>query len=86
VQSDSPCRLAQKIMVEADMVCDNEYEQLRESKPLPPLPSSSQLPTPRVLTGIKNTLNSIKQEVAPLPRQKRLHSSVLARRVGQGHL
>ena len=66
------------------MACDTECDQ-NELKPLPPLPSPLQLPTPRTLADIKNTLDPSKQEATVLSRPllKRLHSSVLARRVEQ---
>ena len=85
VRSDSRCRVAERIVVEADVSCDTEYEQRVELKPLPPLPSPSQLPTPSALMDIKNTLGSPSQEATLLPRPllKRLHSSILARRVEQ---
>ena len=80
VQSESPCRLAKKIMVEANATCDDEYEHRGEFKPLPPLPS---FPSPEGFMDIKNTLDVFKREDTPLPRLKRLHSSILARRTGQ---
>lgn len=82
-QSDSPCRLAKKILVGVDITSSDEYGQRDESKPLPPLPSPPHLPTPQPLADIENTFDSIRQGAAILPRQKRLHSSILARRAGQ---
>jgi len=85
VRSNSRCRVAERIVVEANVTDDVEYEQRNELKPLPPLPSPSQLPVPRAFMDIKNTLDSSQQEVTLLPRPllKRLHSSLLARRTEQ---
>ena len=69
-------------MVEANVACDTEYEQENELKPLPLLPSPV---WSRAFMDIENTLDSSKQEATLLPRPllKRLHSSVLARRIEQ---
>ena len=73
-------------MVEANVAGGTEYEQRNELKPLPPLPSPSRSPMPRVLMDIKNTFDSSQQEATLLPRPllRRLHSSILARRTERG--
>jgi len=84
VRSDSRCRVAERIVVEAGVACDAEYERIR-LKPLPPLPSPLELSTPRALMGVEDTFDLLKPGNTPprRPLLKRLNSSVLARRKEQ---
>jgi hypothetical protein len=76
MRSKSLCQVANRIVVEANMACDNEREQWDKFKPLPPLPSSPQSSILGAPMDIENTLPS-------QPPLKRFYSSVLAKRVKQ---